>query len=296
MSSDSPSLEHLETEQGNTKTLAPSSKTSQPNQCLHWFFTWNKYEKKDIETLETLFNFLCHKYCFQEETGANGTPHLQGVISLKKRARWTEFGLPNKIHWEKVVHVTQSYIYCSKESTRTGGVYTLNYHVPKRLELITPSFWWQLEILDILKTPPDDRRVHWYWSKAGGLGKSQFAKYLVANENCLFFEEGKKADIMKLIFDAPDKRLERIVIDVPRDNGNNVSYKSIESIKNGMIYSSKYEGGYKLFNSPHLIVFANEPPQIERLSQDRWFIKRIDYDIDNDSDMSDEYWDLIDRV
>jgi len=133
-----------------------------------------------------------------------------------------------------------------------------------------------MELIELIGTEPDDRKVHWYWSEAGAIGKSQFAKYLVARHDCLFFEEGKKADIMHLIFEAPEERLERIIIDVPRDNGNNVSYKAIESIKNGMIYSSKYEGGYKLFNSPHIIVFANEPPQEERLSSDRWVIKQID--------------------
>ena len=43
-----------------------------------------------------------------------------------------------------------------------------------------------------------------------------------------------------------------------------------------MIYSPKYEGGYKLFNSPHIIVFANMAPQYERLSKDRWKVRNID--------------------
>lgn len=266
-------LERLEMEGGNTNNPPPSKQTTQ---CMHWCFTWNNYDSSDIETLETLFKHLCHKYCFQEETGKEGTKHIQGVISLKKRARWTEFGLPKAIHWEKCQHVTKAYLYCSKVETRTGGVFTLNYDVPEKLKLITPDKWWQIEILDILKTVADDRKVYWYWSHKGGVGKSQFAKYLVAKENALFFEEGKKADIMHLIFEAPEKRLKKIIIDVPRDNGNKVSYKSLECIKNGMIYSSKYEGGYKLFNSPHVIIFANLPPEEHRLSADRWVIKNID--------------------
>jgi len=43
-----------------------------------------------------------------------------------------------------------------------------------------------------------------------------------------------------------------------------------------MIYSSKYEGGYKLFNSPHVIVFANAEPKYEALSGDRWKVFNID--------------------
>lgn len=264
-------VETLEILTGNTKTQSKS----QPNQLLHWCFTWNNYQKEDIETLETLFHSLANKYCFQEETGENGTPHLQGVVSLKKRMRWGEFGLPKAIHWEKCEHLTKAYLYCCKSDTRTGQVYTYNYRPPRELKLITPDRPWELEILDIIKQEPDDRKVYWYWSDAGNVGKSSFAKYLVAKQSALFFEEGKKADIMKLIYDADMDLLNIIVIDVPRDNGNNVSYKSIESIKNGMIYSSKYEGGYKLFNPPHLFVFANVPPDESRLSSDRWVIQEI---------------------
>jgi len=70
-------------------------------------------------------------------------------------------------------------------------------------------------------------------------------------------------------------RCNTVIFDVPRDNGNKISYKSVESIKNGMIYSPKYESKYKLFNSPHIIIFANEPPQLEKLSIDRWVVKEI---------------------
>lgn len=261
---------------GNTNSQSSSNKV---NPSMHWFFTWNNYPDNWKCQLCQSFDKISDKYAIQEEIGANGTPHLQGVVSLKKRARWTEFKLPKEIHWEKVKSIPDAYQYCQKEDTRKPDTLPLTKGLPKPLKLITPSKPWQKQIIDILHTEPDDRTVHWFWSHAGGIGKSQFAKYCVAKENCLFFEEGKKADIMHLIFEAPDDKLERIIIDVPRDNGNNVSYKAIESIKNGMIYSSKYEGGYKLFNSPHIIVFANMPPQEERLSSDRWFIQNIDEDL-----------------
>lgn len=267
-------LETLEISNGNTEQHSKS----QPTQWKHMCFTWNNYTENDIEILETTFKTFCYMYCFQEETGANGTKHLQGVISLYKRARWSEFGLPKAIHWEKTRNVTASYLYCSKTETRTGKIFTHNYTVKKELKILDEkSFYdWQTKVIDIISQPPDDRAVYWFWSTAGRTGKSTFAKYLVAKKNALFFEEGRKADIMKLIFDADldDKNL--IVIDIPRANRNKVSYKSIESIKNGMIYSSKYEGGYKLFNSPHVIVFANEPPDEEQLSADRWHIFCID--------------------
>jgi len=266
-------IEPIEILGGNTK-IPPKS---QSTQCIHWCFTFNNYIEEDIETIETLFKHLAFKYCFQEETGENGTKHLQGVVSLKKKMRWTEFGLSKTIHWEKVKSLTQAYLYCCKNDTRTGRIFNMNYKIPKPLKLINPKdfYEWEHEIIDIISREPDERKVYWYWSEEGNMGKSSFAKYLVAKHDAIFFEEGKKADIMKLVFDADMDQKDTIVVDIPRDNGNNVSYKSIESIKNGMIYSSKYEGGYKLFNSPHLIIFCNSPPDEHRLSKDRWVIKQI---------------------
>lgn len=270
-------LEILEMEGGNTKTPSIKQEKKQSNQLLSWFFTWNNYEIADIEILETFFNELCFKYCFQQETGENGTPHLQGIITLKKRARWSEFGLPKEIHWEKPQHVTKSYEYCSKIETRTGKVFCKNYTpLYGNIDLITPNKKWQLKILDIIHEKPDIRKVYWFWSEKGGVGKSQFCKYLLVKHHCVFIDEGKKGDIMHCIMVSDMNNKNIVIFDVPRDNGNKVSYKSIESIKNGMIFSSKYESGYKIFNSPHLIVFANCEPEYSSLSEDRWVVENID--------------------
>jgi len=270
-------------EGGNTQT--PSLKQV-PKRKTH-FFTWNNPTEDEIGGLLSYFNDNACKYRIQEETGEEGTPHLQGCVSFNKEMRSTVWDKKSRGHYEKLKGSWNDAVdYCSKEETRTGREWSKG--IPKPLKLIKPDKWWQLEILKLIDEEPDDRKVHWYWSEKGGVGKSQFAKYCVAKKNCLFFEEGKKSDIMYLIFEAPEERLGTMIIDVPRDNGNNISYKAIESIKNGMIYSPKYEGGYKLFNSPHIIVFANQPPQTERLSCDRWVITQIDDDAQKNEENDDD--------
>lgn len=255
--------------------LPPSKQPKQTPSRKNHFFTWNNYPEEAVAPLiETLKRFA-YKGKVQSEVGKCGTPHLQGMIWCHKKHRDTEFKLPKEIHWELLKDIDDAREYCSKAET-WDGKYRFEWGFPKPLKLITPSKPWQLKILELIDTEPHDRLVYWFWSDEGGIGKSQFAKYCVAKKNCLFFEEGKKADIMHLIFEAPEDRLGCMIIDVPRDNGNHISYKAIESIKNGMIYSPKYEGGYKLFNSPHIIIFANVPPQEERLSADRWVIENID--------------------
>lgn len=67
-----------------------------------------------------------------------------------------------------------------------------------------------------------------------------------------------------------------IMLDIPRANNGNVSYASLESIKNGLVCNHKYETGTKVFNSPHVVVFANFPPvEPDKLSSDRWHIENL---------------------
>lgn len=263
---------------GEDVILNQSSPIKKPKQTpcrKNFFFTWNNYKDEEVAPLVARLKEFAFKGKIQSEVGENGTPHLQGSIWCKEKHRDTEFKLTKTIHWETLRDENNIRDYCGKSETHDGK-HRYSWGFPPELKLITPTKWWQINILNNLDTEADDRTVNWYWSEKGGVGKSQFAKYCVAKKNCLFFEEGKKADIMHLIFEAPEDRLGAMIIDVPRANGNNISYKAIESIKNGLIYSSKYEGGYKLFNSPHIFVFANKPPKIEDLSEDRWNIINID--------------------
>lgn len=265
----------IDPEGGNTQT--PSSLNEKPKQSpqrKNHFFTYNNYKEEEIDPIVSTLKRFAFKGKIQSEIGKNGTPHLQGMIWCNEKHRDTEFKLPKEIHWETLKDTDNRSNYCAKDKTYDGK-FRIEWGFPKPLKLITPTYDWQLEILEILKSEPNDRTSYWYWSENGGVGKSQFAKYLVVKENCLFFDTGKKADIMHLIFTAPEDKLERMIIDIPRDDGNDLCYKAIESLKTGLIYNSKYETGFKTFNSPHIIVFANQPPDLPRMSEDRWIVKQI---------------------
>lgn len=213
-------------------------------------------------------------YCFQEETGENGTPHLQGVISCKKKMRDTEFGLPKQIHWEAVRNVKDAYLYCSKKETRTGSVYTFNYELP--YEYKVDLYGWQLDLMNKLKQPIDARKVFWYWSERGGIGKSTMTKHLVVNEKAVFCSTGKQSDIINIIYNTDMSKCKLVVFDLPRNNKNMVSYAGIEAIKNGLICNTKFETGFKAFEPPNVIIFANAPPIETNMSVDRWDIVCLD--------------------
>lgn len=89
----------------------------------NWCFTLNNYTQDEIEELKNISNA---SIVFQEEKGASGTPHLQGVILFKNPQ--TLAGVRkhnNRAHFEKMVGTKMQAIrYCTKEDTRSGEIYS----------------------------------------------------------------------------------------------------------------------------------------------------------------------------
>lgn len=129
---------------------------------------------------------------------------------------------------------------------------------------------WQKIVLKKLHDQ-DDRKVTWVYDPDGGLGKSWLANYLVAQENAYLVEGGKRADI------AYAYNYEKIVVfDFTRSQEEQVNYSTIESFKNGRIFSSKYESGLKLFEPAQVLCLSNFDPDRSKLSQDRWQVLQFE--------------------
>lgn len=257
---------------GNTQNPVPSVKPSQVPARIHHFFTFNNYSKEDIKILVSTFDVLCYRYVFQEEVGDSGNKHLQGIISCKKPTRDTSIGIP-QIHWEKPRNVTDSYNYCSNPHKRHGDIWNKDFEVKYLPKL--PDFNWCIKLKEETDKEPDRRKVFWIWSKKGQTGKSTMATYYVLN-NAVFCSKGKYSDIVNILYKTNMNDKSIVIFDLPRNNGNKISYDAIEAIKNGLICNTKFETGYKLFKSPHIIVFANAEPEYEKLSNDRWVVVNID--------------------
>lgn len=257
-------LETLEREGGNTKT--PSLRV---NQLKRWCFTFNNYVAVDfLKILETMER-LETDYIIGEEVGEEGTPHLQGYIELKKAARWSEFNLSKNIHWEAAKgNREQNITYCSKD-----GKYKTNMKVKKPLKVLKEEQLrdWQLEIIEIIKNEPDDRKIYWYWEPVGNVGKTTFSKYLSHKYGAIPVE-GKKNDIL---YCAAEYESDIYIFDFERSMEEYISYGGIEKIKNGYYMCSKYESKPIIRNPPHIIIFANFEPDKKSLSGDRWVIVRI---------------------
>lgn len=257
-------------ESGNTNTL-PSKQISP---SIHWCFTLNNYTEDDIK--EFKFHSSIKNYVFQEETGKNGTPHLQGYIRFKKKTRPKNlFNI--RTHWEKCRNVKASIEYCQKKETRTGEVFS---NIPRKYEVNIDLRPWQQNIADILNEPPHPRQIHWVWETKGGIGKTTFAKWVFLNYDGVVVLGGKACDMKHQIvqYHNTNGRYPRIIIiDLPRSfNSNYLSYTGIEEIKNMFFFSPKYEGGMVCSAPVHVLIFANETPDFSKFSIDKWVIHNLD--------------------
>lgn len=240
-----------------------------------WFFTLDNGDENMVAQLCDSFNDI--EYVFQLERGSSGMIHFQGVVRYPNAvSNWPEVNA----HWERCRNWRQAIKYCTKVDTRIKGPWT---NIPKltwRRTILSPLegkvlYDWQNDIMNIVKNYADDRTVHWYWDPVGCTGKSSLAKHLVMNRKCCLLNGSSKDSFCALTHYTEDDDIDIVVFDLSRSQENRVSYTAIEGVKNGFFFSGKYESKHVIMNSPHVIVFANFAPDVNKLSLDRWNIVNI---------------------
>lgn len=112
----------------------------------------------------------------------------------------------------------------------------------------------------------------WVYEDIGNVGKSFLCKWLALTMDVIL-ADGKKNDVFFSIatFMETKKVMPKIILlDIPREYENQINYGAIEQIKNGFIFSGKYESRQLIFSIPHVIIFSNFSPAYHLLSMDRW--------------------------
>jgi len=262
---------------GNTGTPPKTVKKSR-----NWFFTFNNPQNDDItsEQMEHLLMVLEPKlFLFQLERGEEGTPHYQGIVAVKNpivMPKWLHRG----IHWEHAKSLAASINYCQKSETRIGGPWALNVEVKKPLTIITELRPWQADLKAILDQPPDNsnRQILWWWDAKGNVGKTEMAKFICTRYNAIYLG-GKASDAKYAVtqYQKSGKTLHAVVFGFPRSKQAYVSYEAIEEVKDGVFFSGKYEGSMVMYDRPHVICFANFPPDPEgiEMSPDKWSVRDL---------------------
>jgi len=146
-------------------------------------------------------------------------------------------------------------------------------HMPKKVVDFHPLRPWQSALYDSLKREPDSRTIFFIVDLEGNAGKSWFGHYYTyLHENAQVLLPGKKADMSY----ALDPLCRVLFIDAPRSKqGDFLQYDFLEDVKNGYVFCSKYESRIKQLAPCHVVVFMNEEPDMNKLSKDRYVVRRL---------------------
>ncbi len=276
------SLSHLSHALGNTNPT--------PVKPRRLCFTLNNWKIEELSQMYEYFDKVAKGYVMGKEICPDtGTPHIQGYVEFIKQIRFTTLKkkMP-RVHWEVTKgNRDQNITYCTKNLDGLG--YVCTWPIPKTWQEIlleeeyTDVEWhpWQQDIIDIVESKPDKRTIHWYWEGKGNVGKSFVAKYLWLKYDCII-ATGKAGDVFnqvlmwmqrvnktKKIRDWK-KSPKLVIVDIPRSSLGYLNYGALEQLKNGMMYSGKYEGGVVALKPPHVICFANDVPDMSEMSRDRF--------------------------
>lgn len=132
---------------------------------------------------------------------------------------------------------------------------------------------WQRELAAELELPcTDDRKIYFYCDPEGGMGKTWFQQWFFTKhpDRTQILGLGKRDDMAHSI----DVSKDVFFINVPRGSMEYLQYCILEQLKDRFVQSNKYNSHVKVFQTNvHVVVFANEPPDQEKLSQDRYVIR-----------------------
>ncbi|AXQ66295.1 MAG: putative viral replication protein [Cressdnaviricota sp.] len=274
----SDTLETMETlDLGNTSTKSNKKKRVIPTK--KWLCTLFNMK---METAVEIFQVGTTKGVIGAEIcPTTGREHLQCYFVFNTKIRANETYKLLKGHWEKAKGTDEdNYRYCTKDNrSREWGHFPILSEIYKLCYSDLRDS--QKEIVDMFKTrehPKYGRKIYWFWEKTGNWGKSITATYMVDRMNAIIVSGGKKDILFGVGEMCKDGNAPPIVVvDIPRVSKDGLSIAAIESVKNGLFFNEKYEGGMIRFARPHIICFANQPPPLEKMSADRWVVRRLCY-------------------
>lgn len=146
-------------------------------------------------------------------------------------------------------------------------------NMPQKALPAHPLREWQQELNGRLNLIADDRTIEFVVDTTGNSGKTWFAHYYSQlHERVQVLQPGKKADMAY----ALDPTIRVLFIDAPRSKqGEFIQYDFLEDVKNGYVFSSKYESRVKQLERCHVVVLMNELPDMSKLSEDRYKITNL---------------------
>lgn len=221
--------------------------------------------KEFVQIMRWLRSVDSHKWVVAAEVGKGGYEHWQvrvacGLDFDHMRIAWDSF----PAHVEEASDTW--------EYERKGGVYWTSEDNPAirqmRFGALRPAQKLALSVLE----STTDREVMVWVDHTGNVGKSWLCGALY--ERGLACIVPPTIDTIKGVMQwvASGYRGEPyIVIDIPRSwKWSEQLYVAIESIKDGLVYDTRYTAKLKNIRGVKVMVMTNNDPKLDKLSLDRW--------------------------
>ena len=140
---------------------------------------------------------------------------------------------------------------------------------------------WQKYLKTYCEAPVNDREILVILDEQGNSGKSFFMKnYKILNpETTCIMSNAHKRDLMHVLSKLP--LLETIFFNIPRSGHERINYEAIEEVKDGELFSTKYNGTDISINATRMIICTNMVLEWKALSIDRWKIMIINSNRDD---------------
>lgn len=256
------------------------------NPCCVWDFTCSCAKINLVDLKKWCIN-NCKKWCFQKEVSKSGFEHFQGRVSLKRKMRLSAIidNSPTTCHWSPTSNENRKNdFYVTKDDTRVDGPWSdelesKKIFVPRQIANIKNWFPWQKSVIDLCDTW-DPRCINLLIEKKGNVGKSSLCCYLDVFSKAInipFINDYK--DLMRSVMDQ--EKIGAYTFDMPRAMKKDKLfqlYGAIETIKSGYAFDDRYKFTKCWFDSPAIIIFSNNEPDLSLLSKDRWKLWTINKD------------------
>lgn len=137
----------------------------------------------------------------------------------------------------------------------------------------------------------DNKRcIHFLVNDGGKIGKTDLCDYLQKDKQYLGVDGCMERHHLYYSWNG-----ENIVIDVPHRSPITDSFlASLESLKSGNVFSTKYASCCKKYKSPTIIVVSNSMPDLTALTKDRYKIYNVCNNICHD--VSKNYIEKLDKI
>lgn len=238
-------------------------------------------------TEQQLIEFFEHhadieRWCFERETGENtGYEHYQIRYVLKKKSelraeiiRWTDAFGADHSHISILGMQHPNWDYVQKDG---NYIASWEYKSPiQKFKNYSLNTWQGQAIADLLEEQ-NDRQITVIVDETGGRGKTTLGKIAEANkwaDYCPVLSE----DAGEYIAYCFEYTASGYVFDLPRSDDikkRRQLWRAIERIKDGCLYEKRYCPRKKWIDPPKILIFANEEPPYEALSNDRWRVFEI---------------------